>query len=206
MRDQNILKDLERFRVLDRDQLIEIHFSDKSNKIDSCNKVMRRLVNNKKVRVDRSTKPFHYFPNESKMKINSSKLFHFKAITDLFIEASKLGEVELFEVEFKTGDKGEPEPDALMKWRPSERFNYVWFFVELQLSVYSQKVMNDKFERYKTYYNKELNEIWEDNTPHVLMITDRTYKAPKFVVQMKSFTEFHSRYKPKPKPIVWNME
>lgn len=202
-RDQQILESLEKFRVLDRDQLIELHFSNLKDSVTSCNKVMRRLVDRKKVEVDRSVRPSNYFPSPSPIKKNSSKLQHFKEIGEFYLEAMRLGRITEFEVEFKTGEKGSVEPDILMVW------NHAPFFVEIQRTIYSQKEMNKKLQRYVKYYESEdwKQEFWNTTRekkvfPYVLMITQRKYqtgKLPFLLIQSTSFKEFYdSKIKKRP--------
>ncbi|MFJ7977949.1 hypothetical protein ACIQZI_20070 [Peribacillus sp. NPDC096379] len=71
------------------------------------------------------------------------------------------------------------EPDAFMIWKRAP------FFVEIQRSVYSEKVMNEKFMRYVTYYmsNEWKQESWQPADkkvfPKIILITDTRYNLPR---------------------------
>ena len=87
-RDKKIVEDLRRFRVLDRDQIIKLHFTYQKDPVNCCNKVLKRLTLQKKITVDRSTQPYRYFPIPH-IKKDSLKIPHFKAISNFFIELCK---------------------------------------------------------------------------------------------------------------------
>jgi Replication-relaxation len=196
-RDEAIMDSLKMFRVLDRDQLIELHFSNLKQPTVTCNRVMKRLRDRKLVDCDTTSTPYNYFPNPSPIRKDSMKLLHFKAITNFFIEAAKLGHVAEFEIEFKPGKKGSIEPDLFMIW------NNAPFFVEIQRNVYSKKVIDTKMERYRDYFDsEEWKELpWQRSDkkffPYILIITDHKYhinKPPLKVFEASSMTDFVSKY------------
>jgi hypothetical protein len=200
-RDKDILKSLTQFRVLQRDQIIELHFQNVKDKVNSCNKVLKRLQRDGHIDCDLSRRPYFYFPNPSTVKKNSGKVPHFLSIADLFIEARKFGNVGEYEVEIKLGKKGTVEPDLFMIW------NKAPMFVEVQLSkAYSKKFMNKKLERYENYYSsgawKELH--WQPANkkyfPYILIVSETKYSLPETpfrVIQVKSMEEFYEKYVPK---------
>ncbi|UKL30054.1 replication-relaxation family protein [Bacillus phage PK2] len=201
-RDREILNSLRQFRVLDRDQLISIHFNELKQPVVTCNRIMKRLQLNGHVEVNKNVRPYDYFPSQSPIKKTSGKLSHFKAIADFVIEARKFGRVSEYEVEVKLGKKGTVEPDLFMLW------NGTPFFVEVQNSYFNQKQMSKKLERYEDYYSsglwKELH--WQPANkkyfPYVLIVADRPYSledTPFRVFQVRSMTEFVDRYVPKKK-------
>jgi hypothetical protein len=201
-RDKNIMSDLWKFRVLDRDQIIQLHFANNKDRVNSCNKVLKRLQRDGHITCDHSRRPFVYFPNPATVKKNSGKLPHFMSIADFVIEAKQLGQLKEYEVEVKLGKKGTVEPDLFMIW------NKAPFFVEVQRSFYSPRQMKAKLERYEEYFDsgawKELH--WQrSNTkffPYVLIVTDRPYaleEVPFKVIQVSSMNEFYEKYVPKKK-------
>ncbi|KRD90821.1 hypothetical protein ASE51_09570 [Bacillus sp. Root147] len=63
-RDQEILENLKKFYVLDRDQIIQLHFQEQKQTITTCNRIMNRLTSKGLVKVERITRPYNYFHNE----------------------------------------------------------------------------------------------------------------------------------------------
>lgn len=148
-RDKAILEDVERFRALDRNQIIAIHFQGLKNKVSSANAVLKRLRRDGLLEADTDRQPFVYFPSGSKIKKNGRKVDHYLAIADFYIDVRRSGALTTFQVEPKFGPKGTVEPDVFMIWRTSP------FFVEIQRSVYSEKLIDDKLRRYETYYRSQ---------------------------------------------------
>lgn len=190
-RDKAILDDLKKFRVLDRDQIIKLHFGDQKQPITTCNRIMNRLVLKGYVKSNTNSRPYDYFHAETTMKKDSMKIPHFKMIVDFYICLYKYAIPNAFEVEFKTGKKGSIEPDIYMNW------NGTPFFVEIQRSVYTKKVMDAKIKRYEEYYEsrdwKSLNDVF----PLVWIITDHTYQIETeqiSVYQSKDVDDFINRY------------
>lgn len=178
-RDLDILKDLQRFRCLTRDQIIELYFHNLKNPITSCNTVLKRMRRDGRIEVNASQQPYIYFSSPSPIKKDSAKIPHFLAIAQFYISLGKFSEPKEFIVEPKYG-KGFMEPDAFMIW------NRTPFFVEIQRSVYSKKVMDEKFKRYMQYYmsGQWQSEPWQPKEnkvfPRVLIITDTRYELPNF--------------------------
>lgn len=172
-RDKAILDSLKKFRVLNRDQIIAMHFKDTKQAITNCNRVMNRLHLQGNVRVDKGSRPFNYFHGESNMKFNSMKAPHFKMIADMYITMCKYSKPQEFEVEPKIDIKGSVEPDAYAVW------NGCPFYIEVQRSLYSKKVMQTKVNRYLDYF---LSGLWKNpnllsNTfPIVIILTETEYK------------------------------
>lgn len=91
------------------------------------------------------------------------------------------------------------EPDAFMIWKRAP------FFVEIRRSIYSEKVMNDKFNRYVSYFmsNEWKHEPWQPADkkvfPKIILLTDTRFNIPRhqavnfFQVQnIKQFLTFVS--------------
>lgn len=191
-RDMDILKDLQRFRCLTRDQIIELYFSKLKNPINSCNTVLKRMRRDGHIEVNTNQQPYIYFPSPSPIKKDSAKIPHFLAIADFYISLLKSEPPNLV-VEPKF-NKGQMEPDAFMIWKKAP------FFVEIQRSIYSKKVMDAKFKRYIEYYlsGEWKNEAWQTGEnkvfPRVLIITDTRYELPTFpkiyFIQVQSVDHF----------------
>lgn len=204
-RDRAIIKDLERFRVMDRDSIADIHFQGLKRPKYAANNILLRLV--REGHVERSTAfvPYVYFPSDSKMKKDSAKVGHFLAIVEVYKEIRKLGALESFIVEPKYGSKGIVEPDIFCVFRKTP------FFIEVQKSVYSEKQMSDKLNRYLDLYNRQLlhSEPWQRSDrkvfPHVLILSDHRYNIADYqfrVIQAQSFSQFLDMLKPKKEPQV----
>jgi hypothetical protein len=203
-RDKAIIKDLERFRVLSRDDIAELHFQGLKRPKYAANNILLRLL--REGHIERSTAfvPYVYFPSDSRMKKDSAKMGHFLAIVQVYKEIRKLGALETFLVEPKYGVdgriKGNVEPDIFCIFRKTP------FFIEVQKSVYSEKQMSDKISRYADLYlnNSLHNEPWQPSDkkifPHVLILSDQRYNVgqhPFKIIQAQTFTQFLNMLKPK---------
>lgn len=180
-RDLQIIRDLERFRVMSRDDIIDLYFSHLKNPITGANIVLKRLVRDKQIDVSKSFSPFVYFPNGSTMKRNSTKIPHFLKLVEIYRQLQKHARIDSFLIEPKY-KKGLAEPDILVtiKGRP--------FFIEVQRNLYSQKVMDQKMKRYEALkYSGEFEQF-----PYIIMVSDTRYeiKPDLKVFQVTSINEF----------------
>ncbi|WP_085523831.1 helix-turn-helix domain-containing protein [Tuberibacillus sp. Marseille-P3662] len=209
-RDKAIIKDLERFRVMTRDDIATLYFGNLNSPRTSANYVLKRLRRDGYIEADTNTRPFMYFPKPTTVKKGSSKISHFLKIVECYKEMRKIGGIKQFEVEPKFGDKGTIEPDIFTIWQNAP------FFIEVQNSLtYSNKNMRDKLERYKAYKRSEL---WKELSwqvygkevfPTVLIITDKNYDTSFVndfkVYQAKIISNFYHRFFPKKKVIKWDL-
>ncbi|MGE6720188.1 hypothetical protein ACQKGD_22935 [Peribacillus frigoritolerans] len=184
-RDKAIIKDLNKFRVMDRDSIAELHFSNLKNPRYAANNVLLRLLREGKIQRSTAFVPYCYFGPDVHMKQNSVKIGHFLAIVNVYKEMKQLGDLHSFLVEPKYGKKGEgAEPDIYCSFRKT------LFFIEVQKTVYSEKQMNDKLARYVDLYNSG---VVSDN-PHVLILSNQRYAIdgdyPFKIFQAESFTQF----------------
>lgn len=202
-RDLAILNDLQHFRVLSRDDIIDLHFSHLKQPVTSCNTVLKRLRRDGYIEVNTSQQPYLYFISPAPIKRDSTKIPHFLKIVEFYKSLHKFVQPKSFIVEPKYG-KGYMEPDAFMIWKGGP------FFVEIQRSHYSEKVMNEKINRYNTYYmsNEWQQEPWQPAHkkvfPTVLMITDTRYDIDSSNVrfyQVSNLSEFVNMFEPKQKEI-----
>ncbi|PEF02084.1 hypothetical protein CON21_03815 [Bacillus thuringiensis] len=174
-RDKIILNDLKRFRCMSRDDIIDLHFQGLKNAVTCCNTVMKRLRRDGHVDANISQQPYMYFPQPSTLRKTSQKIPHFLGIVDVYKQLIHYEKPKLFKVEPKYG-KDYMEPDAFTIWRRSP------FFIEVQKSVYSKKVMQDKINRYELYFHSQEwhNELWQPKGskffPSILIITDKRYE------------------------------
>jgi hypothetical protein len=174
-RDLAILNDLTRFRCMTRDDIIDLHFSQLKNPVTCANTVLKRLRRDGYIEANMQHQPYLYFISPSPIKKDSAKIPHFLKIVEFYKHIRKLEEPKTFIVEPKYA-KGYMEPDIFMIWKRAP------FFVEIQRSAYSEKVMNDKVHRYEAYYmsNEWKEEPWQPKDrkifPRVLIVTDTRYK------------------------------
>jgi hypothetical protein len=190
-RDKTIINDLNKFRVLDRDSIAHIHFGQLKNPKDAANSVLLRLLREGHIQRSTSFVPYVYFGPEVSMKQNSAKIGHFLAIVDVYKEVLKLGSMSQFLVEPKYGKKGEcAEPDIYTVFRNTP------FFVEVQRTLYSEKQMSEKLERYEDLFNMGVINPF----PHILILSDQRYAIdgsyPFKVFQAESFTQFVESLRP----------
>ncbi|MBH0156007.1 replication-relaxation family protein [Fictibacillus sp. 5RED26] len=192
-RDKLILDDLKKFRILNRDQIIAMHFNHLKQKVVVCNNVMKRLRRDGYVTACTESQPYNYFLNPSPIKKDSKKIPHFNAISSFYIEACKYQKPTLVQIEPKLAEKSTIEPDIFMIWLGSP------LFVEIQRSIYSAKVMQQKINRYKTYFESEewMKASWQKDKkvfPYIWIITDYKYKlddvSPLQIFQTKDVDEF----------------
>jgi hypothetical protein len=197
-RDKAIIKDLSRFRVMDRDSIAELHFSSVKRPKDSTNHVLLRLLRDGHIQRSKSFVPYVYFTSESKIKKDSAKIGHFLAILSCFKEMRKLGKLTTFMVEPKYGSKGIVEPDIFATFRDTH------FFIEVQRTLYSEKQMAEKMKRYVDLYHSG---VMANPFPHVLILSEQRYaidmELPFKLFQAQSFTQFVQGLKPK-QPVMQN--
>lgn len=198
-RDLAILKDLERFRVLSRDDIIELHFKGLKQPITCCNTVLKRLRRDGYIEVNMNQQPYLYFSNPSPIKKDSTKIPHFLKIVEFYKGCVQYATPKTFIVEPKYG-KGYMEPDVFMIWKGSP------FFVEIQRSVYSSKVMDEKTNRYESYFlsNEWQQEAWQPTNrkvfPSVILITDTRYDIQSSSItfhQVQNINQLVNMFEPK---------
>lgn len=160
---------------MSRDDIIDLHFQGLKNAVTCCNTVMKRLRRDGHVDANVSQHPYIYFSQPSSIRTTSQKIPHFLGIVDVYKQLVYYENPKLFKVEPKYG-KEYMEPDAFTIWRRSP------FFIEVQRSVYSKKIMQDKINRYELYYHSQEwhNESWQPKGskffPSILIITDKKYE------------------------------
>ncbi|MBT2722336.1 hypothetical protein [Bacillus sp. ISL-46] len=194
-RDKAIIKDLNRFRVMDRDSIAELHFSSVKKPERAANNVLLRLLRDGEIQRSRSFVPYVYFGPEINMKQNSAKIAHFLAILNTYKEMRKLGKLTTFLVEPKYGSKGIVEPDIFAQFRDTN------FFIEVQRTIYSEKQMTEKINRYLEFFHSG---VMAKPFPHLLILSEQRYaidmELPFELFQAQSFTQFADSLKEKKAP------
>lgn len=194
-RDKQIIKALDKFRVMDRDSIAELFFAGLKNPKYAANNVLLRLHRDGEIQRSTAFIPYCYYGPNIQMKAQSQKIGHFLAILNVYKEMLKLGDLESFLVEPKYGRKkdGCCEPDIYAHFRRTP------FFIEVQKTVYSMKQMDEKLDRYVLLYESG---IIDKPFPHVLILSDQRYAIdgdhPFKVFQSESFTEFVASLKSAP--------
>ncbi|WP_160044728.1 replication-relaxation family protein [Paenibacillus sp. USDA918EY] len=151
-RDKAIVADLERFRCLSRDDIADLHFAHTKHPITHTNMVLKRLRRDGLVKCSTDRRKYVYFPAEHTIKPDSQKINHFLAIADFYKQLRRIEEPRTFQVEPKLGGKGLPEPDAFVIWKGAP------WYVEIQRTHYTERVMAEKLNRYEKYF---LSGAWE---------------------------------------------
>ena len=155
-RDSDIISDIQRFRVMSRDLIAQIHFNNVKYPVTAANNVLKRLHRDQHISRSTERRQYIYFPADNTIKKDSTKIPHFLAICNFYVELCKIEKPKIFNVEPKFS-KGFPEPDAFFIWRGAP------FYLELQRTKYSTKQFLEKVQRYDHYYlSKEFeNEKWQ---------------------------------------------
>ncbi|WP_267378631.1 replication-relaxation family protein [Bacillus sp. GM_Baccil_2] len=170
-RDKEIVKLLLKFRCMSRNQIAKIFFSNLKNPITSANFVLKRLRRENLIEVNEDIQPFVYFPKPSIIKKTSQKMQHYLAIVDFYIGLCEIERPSIFEVE-KRCNNGDIQPDIYMVWQGDV------YFVEIQLSRYSTKIMKKKLDRYVYYFSTK---EWKgknfpaNNKPYVWIVSRTPY-------------------------------
>lgn len=189
-RDKAILSNLKRFRCMSRDDIIDLHFQGLKNAVTCCNTVMKRLRRDGHVDANITQQPFIYFPQPSTLRKTSQKIPHFLGIVEVYKQLIHYEKPKLFKVEPKYGREF-MEPDAFTIWRRSP------FFIEVQKSVYSKKIMQDKINMYELYFHSQEwhNESWQPKDskffPSILIITDKKYDVTSSDLRIFQATSIH---------------
>jgi len=201
-RDLEIISTLQQFRAMTRDQVAELFFGHTKKKALNANDVLKRLRDRGYIEADTNRQPYVYFPKPSRIKASGQKVNHFLKITDFYLQLRAHGEKDLkhFAVESQFPNV-DVRPDVCMFWRGSA------FFVEVQNTQYTAKVMAQKIVRYEAFARSEL---WREclpfrvkRFPTVWIIADHKYNVTSEyvrIIQTKGVAELLAMTKPKPQP------
>ncbi len=187
-RDLQILKMINKFKCLGRDDVINLFFTNKKSPVSNCNAVLRRLRDRGYIKQSKKQNPAIYFTKENPIKETSQKIPHHLEIFNVYKTLKHY--TKPFEVEPKLGAKGTVEPDAFMIYKNTP------FFVEVQLTQYSKSIMNEKIKRYEAYFhsNEWVSLSWQPSTPffpEIVIFSDIPYEIDSFlrVFQFKNANE-----------------
>ncbi|WP_276914671.1 hypothetical protein [Aneurinibacillus aneurinilyticus] len=196
-RDKAIINDLYRFRCMSRDDIADIHFGDMRNPTKEANVVLKRLRRDGHIDANTQMQPYVYFAADSKIKRSSQKIAHFLGIVGFYRELIRYEAPTVFDIEPKLGDKGTPEPDTFTIWKGTP------FFIEIQRSQYSERIMSEKITRYERYYYEEewRYASWQPKDrppvfPYIWIISEVNYRLASSClrfVQSKSVAELIER-------------
>lgn len=189
-RDKLILSNLNRFRVMSRDDIADIHFSHTRHPVTQANLVLKRMRRDGYVEVSTERRKYLYFSSPSPIKKDSQKINHFLRFVEFYRSIRKIEEPRYMEIEPKYG-KGNPEPDLFILWMKAPAF------VEIQRSVYSEKQIKEKMERYERYfYSDEWHSFsWQPKEkkifPRVWIIGEQRFnwEPPFKLVQTRTVEE-----------------
>lgn len=194
-RDKLIIDDINKFRLLSRDQVIDLYFSHLKNPISTCNLVLKRLQDRGYIKACKDFRPYIYTSVDNKIKENSQKVFHFLKIVDTYIQLKKYDhKISHVLVEPKIGTKGTVEPDLFCIFRNTP------FFIEVQRSLYSEKVMKEKIDRYESLYDSrewkkfEWQQEGKEVFPIIILITDTHYSINSGL-KVLQFPDIHALMK-----------
>ena len=169
-RDQQIMMLLTKFKICSRNQIAKILFSNNTNPINVCNRVLKRLVfqgNILAVKRERD-KPYLYTCNPSTIHHRSNKIEHYLKIVDFYIWR-KCPQNFLIEPIL-----GSYEPDILFKDQSNNTI-----CVEIQLTPISLNKMQSKINQFVSEYEKE-----HDSRVFVLC-SNETYSRLKMPAEFK---------------------
>lgn len=200
-RDKKIVEALRMFRMLSRDQIIELYFGNLKNPVNSANNVLKRLSRDGIIKCSKKYSPYVYFLAETKIKEDSQKIPHFLGLADVVIEMEKTGHSPKFlTIEPKYGKKGTVEPDMFCKWLGMP------VFIEYQRSTYTAAQMQKKIDLYENYFYSDdwkqepYQEFGKERFPTLILITNTRYpvKSQNFnIVQVPTVTDLYNRVQQK---------
>ncbi|AIC95421.1 replication-relaxation family protein [Shouchella lehensis] len=177
-RDMAILKDLKKFRIMKRDQIIKLHFPNLKERINACNRVLNRLRRDGLIKAIKDGNQYSYVHSEVQLRQGSAKANHFLEICNVYCQMCDVEIPKVFEVEPKLNSKGTVEPDVFCIWRKAP------FYIEVQRTLYSDKVFKQKVQRYEDYYDSRewQSASWQPKGrdpifPHVWVIGEGKYNT-----------------------------
>ena len=177
------------------DDIANIHFGHLKRPKNSANNVLNRLYRDGRIKRSTKVQPYLYFGPDTNIKENSAKIGHYLAIVDTYKDILKQGPISIFNVEPKYGPKGTVEPDVFSIALRTP------FFMEVQNTIYSDKLMKEKMDRYEKFYESGIitKEPWQPKgkepiLPCVIIITQHRYAISNNysfeIFQAESFSQF----------------
>jgi len=186
-RDRAIIETLELFRAMSRDQIAELFYGNLKSPTTNANFALKRLRDRGYIEANTERQPYVYFPKPARIKQDGQKVDHFLKIADFYLQLKRAGgAIKFIHVEPQYID-GKIRPDICVMWQGSV------FFVEIQNSHYTHKVMAEKFRRYQAFYDSGEWRGLPFQTksapfPFVWVVADHKYK-----IDVKGFRVFQSK-------------
>lgn len=176
-RDLEILHSIEKFKCLERDQIAVLHFSNNTNPIVTCNRVLKRLRDTGYIQAntDRAFQQYIYFLNPSPIKNNSQKIDHYLMIAQGYIDLNKLSPVISYDIEPKIKN-ADFVPDVKCEWLGKT------YFLEFQNSLYTVKQMYSKLDKYKRYFD---NGYCEDERVLIVGRINMSFDVDEYLFKVK---------------------
>ncbi|WP_096436458.1 replication-relaxation family protein [Alteribacter populi] len=185
---KTIIDEVTKFRCLSRDQISELYFGHCRKPHTNANTALKRLRDRRYLTVAPFRQPYVYMINPAPIKRDSNKIDHYLAIADVYIALKKAGKVREFTVEPRYDDV-EVRPDIFTVYQGMP------LFIEVQKSVYSDRVMAKKFERYQAYYDSEdwRKLDWQPKGnpvfPYVLLFSTQKYRVETEGFKVRQYTD-----------------
>jgi len=178
------------FRVMGRDDIVELHFQDLKNPIGNANAVLKRLVRDKHIEVSTQYSPYLYFPILNHIKKDSAKIPHFLKLVQVYKDLCLIEKPSEFIVEPKY-QKGLAEPDIYTVFRGTP------LFIEVQTTLYSNTQMDDKIKKYELLKESGLIPA---PFPHIILITNNRYAINTDELKLTQTTSITQLMNSKPVP------
>lgn len=168
-RQRAIISAVEQFRSLSRVHIEKMYFEGTRNAKNNANNVLKKLVDRGYLIQNKSFQPYVYHIKGTKIKQNGQKVSQYLQFADIYLDMLKHGSVKRIDIEPRYRGV-EVRPDMFCVWKGS-----LWF-IECQNSLFSEKQMNEKLQRYeKLFLNGQYKQlpfqIYEKKPmPNVLII------------------------------------
>jgi hypothetical protein len=196
-----IIETLEQFRALSSDQIAEMFYSHTKSPKTNANFALKRLRDRGYIEANTNMLPYVYFPKPARIKQDGQKVEHFIKIADFYLQLKRSGgSIKFFHVEPQYME-GAIRPDICVSWRDK-----IWF-IEIQNSHYTHKVMAEKMKRYQSFYDSDdwkKMQFIKSSFPYVWIIADHKYKieVDDFkVFQSKDVLSFLKQFEPPKKKV-----
>ncbi|MDQ0257922.1 hypothetical protein J2S74_005385 [Evansella vedderi] len=186
-RDKLILKAIEKFRCLERYHIEKMYFTHCKRPYNNANISLKRLRDRGYIVKAPSRMPYVYLPKINSIKRNSNKIDHFLAMADVYLE---LGLPKTFDIEPRY--KADVRPDIFTIYKRSP------YFIEVQKSLYTTKVMQKKIDLYEEFYaSGEWKKFWwqpkndkyKPFFPFVIILTEAKYPIKTTNVKVKQYKD-----------------
>lgn len=205
-RQEMIVKYIEKFKVMTRDQIITLFFSEVAAKVKNCNETMLKLVNRGFLKRIDAYQQYHYtLEGELEVEPRSPKYNHHIDVAELFCSIYKTPDIKVirFDVDaFMNTVTGIPSPDLIVQIR-LPNYKKCTFFFEVQRTSMGDAYYSSKMWKYGQLVNNPvLADYGYDDISkiNVFYISDKIdqYNCPDkvSVVAFESISEFIDIYLP----------